>query len=275
MVQSLISYIEDDFCGDLSAYAKFINVESKVLAGWLDADWAVENGQIYHPDYDKSQGLIVENHFNSDLRFPLYIREDITQGWLVLNVLSGHIYGENGYSELHGCGYGTRKYFYLNPKLTKDEIDKVINSHLHFFQAILDGRSVEYINGGLMCSFSEESCTWLDKLTESLRDYDGTQTECILDDTDDFLDEDPFGKKVNAVCLEDMVEYIEAKVEEGGFAMSDSLKLNLQLSILNYYRLLYKNNDETAASMPKWVLELIEWYQSQTAHYSQRLSDKC
>ncbi|PKH00876.1 hypothetical protein [Paraglaciecola sp. MB-3u-78] len=257
MQLSLESYINTNFGGNKSAFARHMQINSQQVSKWIKKDWIVNENTLYSPKRDIPHFLIAFNGFESTYRFPLYIKEDIRNAWIVLNIHNGAVYAEDGHCEMWDSAPKLKLYFGVCKELTNKEVHKVIDDHLPVFQAILSGSSIENVNGTLYGRFTKDAESWMHELDEDLLQVESDESPYIIDHVDDYLENDPLGEVFNASCIEDVTKHIVLKVEESGCEMSDLLSVYLESSIMEYYEYL-SQNDEICEDMPRWFLELVE-----------------
>ncbi|MEG3767079.1 hypothetical protein [Alteromonas sp. 14N.309.X.WAT.G.H12] len=108
--------------------------------------------------------------------------------------------------------------------------------------------------------YSAEAESWIESLQESLRGIEQSEDFQILEDFELVLEADPFGKKYNATCLNDVLHHIQTEVAQSTYnRLSDDLKNDPERAILNYYNgLLTDSILEPNDDVPDWVFEFEE-----------------
>jgi hypothetical protein len=102
-------------------------------------------------------------------------------------------------------------------------------------------------------SFTEHATQCIETLEEELREVE-EESLVILDNFDFYLEDDPFGIKINAKSFEDIETSLAKKVSSDGYFLSDDLERNKLGAICNFYEYLESQmSDEDYENRPDWV----------------------
>lgn len=238
MKTDLEKYIDENFGGNKSAFARFMQVNSQQITKWVRDEWIVHNHKIYAPRREIPEFVKAKIVFSSTKRFPLYLynrREDKeTECYLTLDIKSGNIDVHVGRDCSPDVYQSRILHFRTNAYLTNQEIQDCIKTNLPTFQTVLVGSKLVYNGSEWVGEFNKDATGSIEELENNLLHIDA-DVSSITDDFDSYLDDDPFGQKYNAKSIDDVVSHILKMAEKCSDNLSDYLVAHPKQAVIDYY----------------------------------------
>jgi hypothetical protein len=253
-MNSLKQHIENNFANNISAFSDFAGVSNIETSKMIEKGCIVFHDKIFEPTLKMPEITIIANAVDQTLNFPLYkshhsLADTNHSAFITLNPRNGDVYamaGEEKYSDII--------YFKITPILSRDSVNRLIDKYSPLFQAIVSGTQCTGDRNSLTpFSFTEHAAQCIETLEEELREVE-EESLAILDNFDFYLEDDPFGIKINAKGFEDIETSLAKRVSSDGYFLSDDLERNKLGAICDFYEYLESQmSDEDYENRPDWV----------------------
>lgn len=187
-----------------------------------------------------TEKLLVENCFDSDLRFPVHCHYDDQfepqPAYISLNVRTGEVnadYDSTIGSGLPICVWNNIELrFYINPYTIANEILDLINENMDNFQAILDGSEIVWNGSEYIGTFDEDAQKIIEKFNaeNSLYNY----VDVVFFDNIYFSDRLWFSDDIKN--LKELATYIYELGNDAGYWSDELNSIEcIEYEILDYW----------------------------------------